>query len=90
MSNPTTPPKYTFENGQDVYDFLRVIPNKDPAAQHAIKKLTNAGNRGAKDAQEDYQECIWSLVDSIYNLKGYNKEMLIAFLNRMIVAIEEK
>lgn len=45
----------------DVYRVLELFAVKDPAIQHAVKKLLCAGNRGAKDKAKDVQEAIDSL-----------------------------
>ena len=46
----------------DVYRVLILFGVTDPCLQHAIKKLLCAGNRGAKDKQQDVQEAISSLL----------------------------
>lgn len=40
----------------DVYDLLRAWQVKDPALQHLIKKALAVGQRGHKDASEDYKD----------------------------------
>ena len=46
----------------DVYRVLILFGVTDPCLQHAIKKLLCAGNRGAKDKNQDVQEAISSLL----------------------------
>ncbi len=46
----------------DVYRVLVLFDVTNPCLQHAIKKLLCAGQRGAKDQQQDVQEAIASLV----------------------------
>lgn len=45
----------------DVYDVLRAFDIRDPALQHALKKLLCMGLRGHKDAGTDLSEAIESL-----------------------------
>ena len=45
----------------DVYDVLKAFEVTCPATQHAIKKLLNAGPRGAKDTLTDLNEAIVSI-----------------------------
>lgn len=45
----------------DVYDVLRAFDIRDPALQHALKKLLCMGLRGHKDAGTDLTEAIESL-----------------------------
>lgn len=45
----------------DVYRVLELFEVTDPCLQHAIKKLLCAGERGAKDIEQDVQEAINSL-----------------------------
>lgn len=40
----------------DVYDVLRAWRVTDPALQHLIKKALAVGQRGHKDAGEDYKD----------------------------------
>lgn len=40
----------------DIYRVLELWDVKDPAIQHAIKKLMVAGRRGVKDLLKDYKE----------------------------------
>ena len=40
----------------DVYDLLRAWRVEDPALQHLIKKALAVGQRGHKDAAEDYKD----------------------------------
>lgn len=40
----------------DIYRVLELWDVKDPAIQHAIKKLMVAGGRGVKDLLKDYKE----------------------------------
>lgn len=46
----------------DVYRVLVLFNVTDPCLQHAVKKLLCAGQRGAKDQQQDVQEAIASLL----------------------------
>lgn len=45
----------------DVYDVLRAFDIRDPALQHALKKLLCMGLRGHKDIGTDLNEAIESL-----------------------------
>lgn len=45
----------------DVYDVLRAFDIRDPALQHALKKLLCMGLRGHKDTGTDLSEAIESL-----------------------------
>ena len=49
----------------DVYDVLRAWDVRDPAIQHAIKKLLQPGQRGSKSAAQDLREAIGSIERSI-------------------------
>lgn len=42
----------------DVYDVLQAFNVTNPALQHLIKKALAVGQRGHKDAAEDYQDVI--------------------------------
>jgi hypothetical protein len=53
--------KVTHLDGVDVYRVLELFEVTDPCLQHAIKKLLCAGERGAKDIEQDVQEAIDSL-----------------------------
>ena len=46
----------------DVYDVLNAFKVKNPALQHLIKKALAVGQRGHKDASEDYQDIIASAI----------------------------
>ena len=48
-------------NAVDVYRVLLLYGVTDPCLQHAIKKLLCAGDRGAKDIEQDVQEAIDTL-----------------------------
>lgn len=48
-------------NSIDVYRVLKLFDVKDPALQHAVKKILCAGDRGTKDKVQDIQEAIASL-----------------------------
>jgi hypothetical protein len=48
-------------NAVDVYRVLSLYGVTDPCLQHAIKKLLCAGDRGAKDIEQDVQEAIDTL-----------------------------
>jgi hypothetical protein len=48
-------------NTVDVYRVLSLYGVTDPCLQHAIKKLLCAGDRGAKDIEQDVQEAIDAL-----------------------------
>lgn len=54
----------------DVYRVLELFEVTDPCLQHAIKKLLCAGERGAKDIEQDVQEAI----DSLERWKDMRKE----------------
>lgn len=45
----------------DIYRVLELFEVRSHAVGHAIKKLLMAGNRGAKDYEQDIQEAIDSL-----------------------------
>jgi hypothetical protein len=45
----------------DVYDVLKAFKVKNPAIQHAIKKLLKGGERGVKTKSQDYTEAIESI-----------------------------
>ena len=49
----------------DVYDVLRAWDVRDPAIQHAIKKLLQPGQRGSKSAVQDLREAIGSIERAI-------------------------
>jgi len=53
--------KVTHLNAVDVYRVLSLYGVTDPCLQHAIKKLLCAGDRGAKDIEQDVQEAIDTL-----------------------------
>ena len=46
----------------DVYDVLKAFNVTNPALQHLVKKALAVGQRGHKDAAEDYQDIIASAV----------------------------
>ena len=46
----------------DVYDVLQAFNVTNPALQHLVKKALAVGQRGHKDAAEDYQDIIDSAV----------------------------
>jgi hypothetical protein len=48
-------------NAVDVYRVLSLYGVTDPCIAHAIKKLLCAGDRGAKDIEQDVQEAIDTL-----------------------------
>jgi hypothetical protein len=48
-------------NAVDVYRVLSLYGVTNPCLQHAIKKLLCAGDRGAKDIEQDVQEAIDTL-----------------------------
>ena len=52
-------------NSIDVYRVLKLFDVKDPALQHAVKKILCAGDRGTKDKVQDIQEAIASLNRSL-------------------------
>jgi hypothetical protein len=54
----------------DVYDVLRAFTVTDPCLQHLLKKALAVGQRGHKDAAEDYKD----IVDSAVRAQGMNKE----------------
>jgi hypothetical protein len=45
----------------DVYRVLELFNVTDACIQHAVKKLLCAGNRGAKDKEQDVEEAIDTL-----------------------------
>lgn len=45
----------------DVYDVLAMYDVKNPAIQHAVKKLLMPGERGAKDLVQDLEEAKQSI-----------------------------
>jgi len=49
----------------DVYDVLMAFDVRNPADQHAIKKMLMPGKRGHKDAIQDRKEAIDSLKRAI-------------------------
>jgi hypothetical protein len=49
----------------DVYDVLTAFNVKNPAIQHAIKKLLKGGERGVKSKVQDYTEAIESITRAI-------------------------
>ena len=74
MSTPLTPQKYAIKINDctiDVYDIFRGLPNRlDPAIEHAVKKLMNPGQRGAKDFAQDCREAIVSIQDAVLHVCG--------------------
>lgn len=46
----------------DIYDILHAFEITNPGDQHAIKKMLQPGKRGHKDARQDREEAIASLV----------------------------
>jgi hypothetical protein len=54
----------------DVYDVLRAFAVTDPCLQHLLKKALAVGQRGHKDAAEDYKD----IVDSAVRAQEMNKE----------------
>lgn len=58
----------------DVYDVLVGFNVTCPARAHAIKKLLAAGQRGAKDEEQDLREAVQSVNRSIGLLKHPGKE----------------
>lgn len=56
-------------NSIDVYRVLKLFDVKDPALQHAVKKILCAGDRGTKDKVQDIQEAIASLNRSLEMIK---------------------
>ena len=49
----------------DIYDILRAWDVRDPAIQHAVKKLLQPGQRGSKSAVQDLREAIGSIERAI-------------------------
>jgi hypothetical protein len=45
----------------DVYDVLKAFNVRNPAIQHAIKKILKGGERGVKSKVQDYTEAIESI-----------------------------
>lgn len=58
----------------DVYDVLIMFDVRDPAIQHAIKKLLACGQRGHKDALEDLQEAKQSIDRAIEFVSVYGEK----------------
>lgn len=60
----------------DVYDVLMAFAVKDPAIQHAIKKLLAPGQRGDKNYLQDLQEAQMSLYHAIEmeELRSHNEK----------------
>lgn len=54
----------------DVYDVLHAFVVTNPALQHLIKKALAVGQRGHKDASEDYQD----IIDSSVRAKQLHEE----------------
>ena len=46
----------------DVYDVLKAFNVTNPALQHMVKKALAVGQRGHKNADEDYQDIIDSAI----------------------------
>jgi hypothetical protein len=46
----------------DVYDVLKAFNVTNPALQHLIKKALAVGQRGHKNADEDYEDIINSAI----------------------------
>lgn len=49
----------------DVYDVLVAWDVRNPAIQHAIKKLLQPGQRGNKDSLQDLNEALQSIIRAI-------------------------
>ena len=49
----------------DVYDVLTAFDVRNPAVQHAVKKLLAPGQRGAKDTLTDLREAAQSIARAI-------------------------
>ena len=49
----------------DVYSILKAFDVKNPATQHAIKKLLASGQRGYKDIIQDLEEAKDSILRAI-------------------------
>ena len=58
----------------DVYDVLIMFDVRDPAIQHAVKKLLACGQRGHKDALEDLQEAKQSIDRAIEIVSTYGEK----------------
>lgn len=58
----------------DVYDVLIMFEVRDPAVQHAVKKLLACGQRGHKDALEDLQEARQSIDRAIEIVSTYGEK----------------
>ena len=56
----------------DVYDVLDAFEVKNPATQHAVKKLLMPGKRGVKDTVQDLEEAKQSIERAI-ELETKNK-----------------
>ena len=67
-TTPQVPNKYQVHikgNPCDVYDVLKAFDVRNPAIQHAIKKLLMPGRRGHKDKLQDLLEAKQSIVRAI-------------------------
>ena len=67
-TTPQAPTKYQVHikgNPCDVYDVLKAFDVRNPAIQHAIKKLLMPGKRGHKDKIQDLLEAKQSIVRAI-------------------------
>lgn len=53
----------------DVYRVLKLFNITEPGAQHAIKKLMFAGQRGHKDVILDYKEAVQAIERTIQMLE---------------------
>lgn len=58
----------------DVYDVLIMFDVRDPAIQHAVKKLLMCGQRGHKTQLEDLQEARQSIARAIEMTYTYGEQ----------------
>lgn len=58
----------------DVYDVLIMFDVRDPAIQHAVKKLLACGQRGHKDVFQDLREARESINRALEYLPVYYGE----------------
>lgn len=58
----------------DVYDVLNIFDVRDPAIQHAVKKLLACGQRGHKNSFEDLREARESIDRALECLPLYHGE----------------
>jgi hypothetical protein len=57
----------------DVYDVIRAFNVTDGALQHLLKKALAVGQRGHKDAEEDYKDILASAERALQIYKEWNE-----------------